>query len=100
MIGRESALIGDGQLDVIMITASRSTNCSRKWSGAGSSVPALSPSFPQPLRHDARLCLDCGSSVQAQVFAVARPNQLDADWIAAHEAHRYNGRRQAEHIDR
>jgi hypothetical protein len=84
MIGRESALIGDGQLDVIMITASRSTNCSRKWSGAGSSVPAL----------------DCGSSVQAQVFAVARPNQLDADWIAAHEAHRYNGRRQAEHIDR
>ena len=27
--------------------------------------PAVSASFPQPLRHDPHLCLDCGSSVQA-----------------------------------
>ena len=27
--------------------------------------PALSASFPQPLRHDPHLRLDCGSSVQA-----------------------------------
>src|SRR5438309_8405910 len=61
---------------------------------------AGSDTLPQSLCHDAHLGLDRSGGVQADVFSVARPNELHAHGVAGHETDWDDSGWEAKDVDR